>query len=341
MPKRLDPTRTTTLRSRYSRDMRRRFNAVRSAVIKAIGELDALGVAPWRPPKVLNQIVTHQLPEAQAWRFRTNAQKIESFKAWFQELVDENILVVDVQGDPWTAQYVHSAYKQGSIRAYIDTHREELADTPEFYQGSREQFLRSAFTQPERVSKLKFLYSRSFTDLKGITDAMSLQMSRILADGLSKGLGPRTIARNLSRGITAITRTRALTMARTEVIAAHAEGQLDSFEELGVTEVGLMAEWSTAGDDLVCPLCEPLDGVVMTVREARGTLPRHPNCRCAWIPANVGEKEKGQKRGGKAKTAIRKSVKAELPKRTRAGETVPQTVKEGKRRSTWAGKEDV
>ena len=79
----------------------------------------------------------------------------------------------------------------------------------------------------------------------------------------------------------------------------------------------------------------------MSVSEARGLIPRHPNCRCAWIPANVGEKGKGQKRGGSADVAIRKSLKAELPKKTRAGEPVPQTVKEAKRRSTWAGKEDV
>jgi len=36
---------------------------------------------------------------------------------------------------------------------------------------------------------------------------------------------------------------------------------------------------------------------VLTIEEARGMIPRHPNCRCAYLPANVGESERGQKRG--------------------------------------------
>src|SRR5690606_28972829 len=71
----------------------------------------------------------------------------------------------------------------------------------------------------------------------------------------------------------------------------------------------------TAGDDSVCELCGSLEGVIFTVEEARGLLPRHPNCRCAWIPADVGETDKGQKRGEEKKKAIEKSVQAEAPKK--------------------------
>jgi len=75
------------------------------------------------------------------------------------------------------------------------------------------------------------LYTRSYEELKGITSAMAQQVSRVVADGMANGLGPASIARNLSNTITGITRQRAMTMARTEVIHAHAEGQLDSFED--------------------------------------------------------------------------------------------------------------
>lgn len=46
-------------------------------------------------------------------------------------------------------------------------------------------------------------------------------------------------------------------------------------------------------------MCVPLEGTVLKIDEAQGMLPRHPNCRCAWIPANVGEDEEDQKRGQK------------------------------------------
>lgn len=79
-------------------------------------------------------------------------------------------------------------------------------------------------------------------------------------------------------------------------IRAHAEGQLDSFKTLGVEEVGVAVEWATANDDKVCPKCQSLEGIVLKIDEARGLLPRHPGCRCAWIPANVGEVSDAQTR---------------------------------------------
>ena len=268
----LDPTRTTTLRGQHVAEMTRRFKIIRRAVNHIINTLDVLGLKDTVP-------VTFNVsfPEKQAWRFRTDAEKVTGFNSWFSEQVDAEILTVDAMGDPWTAKRVGSAYKTGSLRAYTDTHAEALADTPQFYAGSRKQFLISSFNHPERVSKLKFLYTRSFTELKGISEAMGQQVGRHLADGIASGLHPSVIARNMSKSIDKITRTRANVMARTEIVHAHAEGQLDSFDELGVKELQVMAEWSTAGDDRVCDRCAPLEGTVMTVDEARGLIPRHPN----------------------------------------------------------------
>jgi SPP1 gp7 family putative phage head morphogenesis protein len=98
------------------------------------------------------------------------------------------------------------------------------------------------------------------------------------------GRGVTAITNDLTDRIDSLTDSRALTIARTEVIHVHAEGQLDSFEDLGVDELGVEAEFSTAGDDLVCPQCEALEGNTYSVDEARGIIPVHPNCRCTWIP---------------------------------------------------------
>jgi SPP1 gp7 family putative phage head morphogenesis protein len=131
-----------------------------------------------------------------------------------------------------------------------------------------------------------------------------------------------------------MTRTRANALARTELVRAHAEGQLDAYVALGEKEVGVMAEWITAGDDRVCDLCQDLEGVVMTITEARGTIPRHVNCRCAWIPADRVRKEKGQRRGRRKDAAIKKSIRSEGGLNTKK-----RTFKEIKSRSTWIGKD--
>jgi SPP1 gp7 family putative phage head morphogenesis protein len=44
------------------------------------------------------------------------------------------------------------------------------------------------------------------------------------------------------------------------------------------------AEYTTADDNKVCPKCRQLEGNVYTIDEARGIIPVHPNCRCAWNP---------------------------------------------------------
>ena len=138
----------------------------------------------------------------------------------------------------------------------------------------------------------------------------------------------------MTKNIEGLTRTRAIVIARTEVIAAHAEGQLDSYERLGIQEVQVQAEWMTAGDNRVCPECETLEGATLTVTEARGLIPRHPQCRCAWVPV-TGKAQPIPMEKIKTSIARERQVKdKEGVFRYRKG----HDFKSAKDRSSWAGK---
>lgn len=305
---RWDPTRTGLLRRQWETDLRRRFGGVRKEVEQLILGDDAFGLVPG-VPFVLNV-------ERQAWRFLSNEKKLEQFRKWLEELVERKILTTDaVNGQPWTAKYVESAWKKGVVRAFVDARGRKLQKTSDFFEGTKAEFLRAAFAQPERLAKVRVLATRAFESLRGVTQAMGTQMNRILATGIIQGQNPKQIAAEMSKSIRGLTKARALAIARTEIIHAHAEGQLDSFEDLG-EDVGVLAEWSTAGDDRVCSQCAALEGAVFTIEEARGKLPRHPNCRCAWIPA---DEVNLRTRKGKLQRAVRKSIK-------------------GDKRSRWAGR---
>ena len=278
-PLKRDPSRTTLLRKKYMADMKRRFSAVSRAIEELIVKDDALGLITSEPLTFQQQV------PRQAWRFKSDANKVKSYRKWLQQQIDAKILTVDaVSGKPWTATYAESAYRKGMTRAYTQIHSTELAKSVDFYEGSKAQFIKDVFAQPAVLSKIELMYTRAFDELKGVTAVMGQQMSRTLAAGLIKGDGPRAIARELRKNVSNLTKTRAMVIARTEVIMVHAEGQLDAFEMLGVEEVGIMAEWLTAGDNRVCEDCGALSGQVFTIDEARGMLPLHPNCRCAWIP---------------------------------------------------------
>lgn len=338
-PLRRDPTRTTGLVRRFQIDLAKRLAALKRDITKLVVEDDAFAlkdntsrVAALPNSRTLGLLVANA---TRRWEFLTAPQKVTQFRTWLDEQIGARLLSVESGADAWTAKYVYSAYKQGVLRAWTDTNRQAFAaaGNVEAHMGARSQFLLSSFNGPETITKLQLLATRSYEGLRGITASMSTSMARIFADGIAAGKGPLVIAKELREAIDKIGLRRARVLARTEIMHAHAEGQLDSFEALGVDELGVMAEWSTAGDDRVCPICQPLEGVIMTVDEARGLIPRHPNCRCTWIPANVGEKQKGQTT---TRTGIASRVASSLLR-----ETGKKTVAAARDSSTWLGADRV
>ena len=304
-----DPTRTAALRRRFESDVNRRFNWLIRQVRALIVREDAFG---------LNV----------RWKFLSNDAKLEQFRVWLSEQVDAGVLETSAE-EPWTSQYISEGFDKGGARAFLDTRKaNSVFQSPDFYEGTKAQFLEQAFGQPVALEKVKLLASRTFTNLSGITAAMDAAITQKLIDGMIRGDSPITVARAIAKEIEGIGRRRALTLARTEIIRAHAEGQLHALEQLGVEKLSVVVEWSTTGDDRVCPECFPLDGLVVSIKDAHGMLPRHPNCRCAWIPANVGEDSKTQLRTpAEARAALDKSIKAEGK----------GTLTERKRKSRWSG----
>lgn len=278
----IDPSRTKTLRMKFMRETRRRLRALERAIWSFLVVEDAFGLEK-KQPFQFNQ---SPLANRRQYEFLSNPKKVEQFRSWLQQQIDAKVLEVNVRPGqkPWVAQYVESAWQKGMMRSYTEMRPDIMAETPAWYRGSREQFVRSAFNQPLMMSKIEMVGARAFESMKGITDTISTQLSRILMDGMIAGRGPVAVARDMQRSIAGMSRSRAMTIARTEIIHAHAEGQLDGFEMLGVKEVMAQVEWLTAGDDRVCPSCEDLEGQTFSIQEAHGMIPLHPNCRCAWMP---------------------------------------------------------
>jgi len=144
------------------------------------------------------------------------------------------------------------------------------------------------------MDRIGLLYGRTFSGLKGITAAMDTQISRVLAQGMADGDGPRLLARKLiatingtGMGELAITDTlgrfipaarRAEMLARTEIIRAHHNATIQEYRNWAVEGVKVKAEFVTAGDDRVCDRCAALEREVFTLDRIEGMIPLHPNC---------------------------------------------------------------
>lgn len=305
---RADPTRTTLIRRQFQIEMRRRFNLIKKDVFEFVFALDALGLraqfasGPGTPGRLAgllgmpiarneasdDPLTTLAAPQPREFQFLTDANKIKAFRDWLKEQVRLRILSPSKDGDPgkpWTAKFIESSYKRGRTNAFAKVKQKQALQDQGFVDKAQIEFLKTAFGQPETTKKIELLATRSFQELEGITEAMAQKLNRVLANGMVEGTGAAAIAKQMTDEIDGITDQRALVLARTEVIHAHAEGQLDSFTELGVEQVGVEAEWSTAGDDRVCPECEAMEGKTFSMDEAHGMIPLHPNCRCTWIPS--------------------------------------------------------
>lgn len=233
---------------------------------------------------------------ASNWRFATRATKLAAFRSWIEQKLAD-LITSRSEEEKWKA-YIQQGFRRGAERALEDLARVRgkswLKEKIGGIKGGREAFLRESFGRPVSVDRLKGLVSRTFTDIRGTTESIANDMREVLAESLVAGRGIKETTKALEQELD-WDEKRLERIARTELIRAHAEGQLTELEHLGVEKVGVMVEWTVTKDNALCPLCASMEGVVFTLGEARDMIPRHPNCRCAWIPAHVGEGRVGNK----------------------------------------------
>lgn len=219
------------------------------------------------------------------FQFHTSSEKLEQFQSWLRGRIGARLTSKSDEG-LWQS-YTQEGFARGAGKAFDEVNKKHRFQPGkgDFYSGSKTQFLRDAFGRPERVEKVKLLASRSFTDLKNVTDDVGTRIGRVLVDGLVTGKHPRKVAKEMDEELD-LGRNRCEMIARTELMRVHAEGTLDAMADMGVKKVGAMVEWSTAGDSRVCPECEALEGKLFDIDDARGEIPVHPRCRCTWLPYN-------------------------------------------------------
>jgi SPP1 gp7 family putative phage head morphogenesis protein len=292
------------LRDKFEAEMARRFRKLKALIKESVETNDCFGLTERKPL----QFATLQALPPGAFAFATDEGKINGFMSWLADETEKNILdpekgmrvirgpaqLAGVGSSKWTDLYISSGYKKGIGRAYTEMNKAG-------YPVPAAAPVSALFNAPIHANGVGAIYTRTYNELQGITDAMAQQMSRSLAESLAEGRNPRQIARilmnriekvgdlatvdSLGRFIPALRRARIL--ARTEVIRAHHVATINSYESAGVEGVHVKAEWSTAGDDRVCEICEGLEGQIFTLKEIRPMIPRHPQCRCVALPAKV------------------------------------------------------
>ena len=296
-----DPTRTTALRNSFARSMKARFVELKNVLRVAIVDQDCFGLEKNKSSLLMQQVTP---PGSGAFSWLRDPAKVESFMRWLRQQVDRGVLSISVfqqvgsaiEG-AWTNMYVLDAYKRGVIRARYELKKAGF-DVPSLEDlGGIEILLTSG---PFHMDRVGLLYTRVYSDLRGISDAMDTQISRILTQGMIEGDSPALLARKLiasidgtGMGTLGLTdtlgrfipaQTRAIMLARTEIIRAFHLAAIQEYRNWGLEDVYVQAEWVTAGDDRVCERCASLQGKIFTLDEIEPLIPLHPYCRCIALP---------------------------------------------------------
>jgi SPP1 gp7 family putative phage head morphogenesis protein len=261
-----DPTQTTVLRRRYASKLRGRFGAINAEIRDGIRSRDVLDLRDDGLLSAQADPLPSQFP-------RRRDRQIETFDDWLQRQMDNEVL--ETIG-PNHNQFVRTGYERGLAHADREARKIGL-DIPD-------RDVAAVINRPIHRDELRLIYTRDYSELEGITQAVSQQSSRTLVEGLAAGENPTEIARRLTDRVDAIGKTRATTLARTSVIDTFNSASLARLDELGVEGVTVKAEWTTAGDSRVCERCLSRSGDILSIEEAKGQIPYHPGCRCVWVP---------------------------------------------------------
>jgi len=300
---RIDPSRTTSLRNAFARDMAGRFSQLAASVQRKVVDEDCFGL---RGKVAINAEGT--IARA-TFAFPRSADKVQAFGTWMQGQMEKDILQVSHISQigsgveaAWTNKYISDSYKRGVIRAHYELEKAGYAIPKLEEMGGVELAMMSPF----HIDRVGLLYSRVYSDLKGITAAMDTNISRILAQGMADGDGPRLLAQKIRFAINGegpdklgLTDTlgrfipgsrRAQMLARTEIIRAHHVATIQEYRNYGVAGVNVQAEWKTAGDMRVCDVCSSMEGQTFTLDQIEKMIPAHPMCRCVALPILAPEK---------------------------------------------------
>ena len=223
--------------------------------------------------------------------------------------------------DYWMTPFLRTSYGRGIDRAFVGVRSQspEGGRNPLFRQGAKDQF-RDIISGGEGFGDLDDL---SRTGMQSILDHIRTKASQAITKGRRSKKSAKVIRDEVTAEIRKALNVRAIPLVMDGIVGAAAEGQLDAFQARGITKVKVDAELVTAGDDRVCPKCAPLEGKVYSIRQARGVIPLHPRCRCAWRPVVISSAvvkpdvpvRRGKRKAVKPRVRQRKARPVRKPRR--------------------------
>lgn len=264
-----DPTGVDRLERGAMKDFDRRMRRIRTGYVEALARIPA-------EPAVNKR-----------YTFRLDQALLSSIFADTDRLVDE-ILLEGGERNLWFFEsYVGVAYQRGTAQEYANLGQQSPA-----YKAGRDSLQALLRSEPYQA-RLSLLRARQFEEMKGLSGQVKADMSRILSDGMGRGLNPRDIARNLAEQ-TGIEARRGHRIARTEVPMALRRARWDE-QDQAQEDYGTQSKLMhiSALSPTTRPSHARRHAKLFTSEETRDWYSKDANainCKCSQVSVLVDEK---------------------------------------------------
>lgn len=279
-----NPTRTRVIERAWHREVNRRWAEFTDNVVKRLvqaNEASTLTVNAPSDPFVLSP----------------TQQRV--YMAYLEQEI-QRLLLETEQAPNWQGSYQLQSYERGLQQVRASLMRQGAGIVPTALERATAEGLKPFSATPAlsttsipggsiHADALEFLYERSYTSLKGWTDALARETRQILFAGVEAGDGVGEIAKKLTERI-AVSRSRALVIARTETNQAYSRASIAEVKRASAeTGEGIELRWITARDSRVRQEHAEVHGIVMdTTRASYIKTTDGVNCRCALAPVVPG-----------------------------------------------------
>jgi len=213
LPKnRSDPTGVDRLERGAMRQFKRRIRKVAKVYE---GLLDQIPASP---------VVNRSSTESGRYEFRLDPYLLSMLLNDAASATDNELLEGGEHALWFSEAYVKPAYQRGTAQAHAN-----LAHQSSVYKAGSESLPRLLVSDAYRT-RMALIQARQFEEMKGLSSQVKTNMSRVLTDGIGRGLNPRKIAKNLTEQAGIETR-RANRIARTEITTALRRARMDEADD--------------------------------------------------------------------------------------------------------------
>lgn len=291
---RRDPTGTMDLRSRFRREGERRLVMMRRLVKEALIDRDILGAGSITVGSVTLAVRASGLAHG-------DGSKVRAFQAWFDEALHQAVLGGD---GTWMAPHIAASYRRARGRAVnivgMEVQEGDKATVLAQIATVELQGINEALSQQAvRIYANGILTeARPVAIMRDISDRIKkvalvrlrAMVNVAIVQAYSEGTldvfeGARVDSVRLIPEAVQVKRVTIDTFDAKKKVKKRTRKAKASTKKRGLPPKGKeLYEVLTAADNKVCPVCMDIAEHIYTIIEARGLIPAHPNCRCAFVP---------------------------------------------------------